>query len=169
MKKVSIVLASLLVAACASSPKAGSSLTSQNDSSKQDAAAAAAAAAKVDLAKLNDEIQKLEKQSDYFDYNKAAIKPEYQAILKMEAEFLKSHQRDRVTLQGNADERGSEKYNLDLGARRAQAVEQSLIAFGVPAAQIQTVSFGKDKPRLTCHEEKCWKENRRVDFDHQLD
>lgn len=168
MKKVSIVLASLLVAACASAVKTGSSLNSQDGKNNQGAAEVATAAARVDLAKLNEEILKLEKQSDYFDYNQATIKPEYQAILKMEAEFLKRHQQDRVTLEGNADERGSEKYNLDLGARRAQAVEQRLVALGVPSVQIKTVSFGKDKPRLTCHAEKCWTENRRVDFDHQL-
>jgi peptidoglycan-associated lipoprotein len=117
---------------------------------------------------LTAEIQNLQKQSDYFDYNKFVVKPEYQSILRKEAEFIKSHKQDFVTLQGNADERGSEGYNLDLGNKRAVAVELSLQQMGVPATQIKVVSYGEDKPRLTCHLEKCWKENRRVDFVHQL-
>ncbi len=172
MKKIAVVLASLMVVACASSPKAGSSLSSQTDGKDTAATAssntASASAAAVDLSKLTAEMQKLEKQSDYFDYNKFAIKPEYQKIIQMEAAFIKAHKQDFVTIAGNADERGSEGYNLDLGNKRAVAVELSLQQMGVPAAQIKVVSYGEAKPRLTCHLEKCWKENRRVDFVHQL-
>ncbi len=166
MKKTAVVLASLVVAACASSPKTVSQSNGSTPSPAQNAAAVAAA--KVDLQQLQAEIQKLAKQSDYFDYNKYVVKPEYQNILQKEAEFIKSHKQDYVTLQGNADERGSNEYNMDLGHKRANAVAESLEKLGVPAAQIQIVSLGEEKPRLTCHQEKCWKENRRVDFIHQL-
>ena len=171
MKKIAVALASLLVVACASSPKPGP--TSQTSDKNNAVAAnpnttAASAAAAVDLNKLTAEIQNLEKQSDYFDYNKFAVKPEYQQIIRKEAEFIKSHKQDFVTLEGNADERGSNGYNMDLGNKRAVAVELSLQQMGVPAAQIKVVSSGEEKPRLTCHQEKCWKENRRVDFVHQL-
>lgn len=167
MKRTAVVLASLMVAACASSPK---TVSQSNDSSTPPSAqtAAAVTAAQVDLKQLQAEIQKLAKQSDYFDYNKYAVKPAYQNILQKEAEFIKSHKQDYVTLEGNADERGSNEYNMDLGHKRANAVAESLEKLGVPAAQIQIVSLGEEKPRLTCHQEKCWKENRRVDFNHQL-
>lgn len=167
MKKTAIVLATLMVTACASSPK---SVSQSNDNSASPAKekSTAVAAAKMDLNQLQAEIQKLEHQSDYFDYNKFAIKPEYQNIIRMEAEFIKSHKQDSVTLEGNADERGSEQYNMDSGNKRALAIANTLQQLGVSASQIKVVSLGEDKPRLTCHQEKCWKENRRVDFIHTI-
>ena len=71
---------------------------------------------------------------------------------------------DHVTLQGNCDERGSRGYNLALGQRRADAVKQSMVLLGVPQERIETISFGKEKPRALCHEQTCWAENRRADF-----
>jgi peptidoglycan-associated lipoprotein len=71
-----------------------------------------------------------------------------------------------VVLQGNCDERGSREYNLALGQRRADAVKQRMVLLGVPQTRIETVSFGKEKPRATCHDESCWSQNRRVDFVH---
>ncbi len=176
MKKTSVLLASLILAACASSPKTNISQPTPSSESKASSVSAvtpasastATSAAGVELNKLAAEMEKLQKQSDYFDYNKYQIKPEYLGVLKTEAEFMKAHANDFVTLQGNADERGSEEYNLILGERRAEAVQQSLLKFGVPPTQIKVTTLGKDKPRLTCHKEKCWKENRRVDFVHKL-
>ncbi len=164
MKKTAVVLASLLVAACNSTPKAGSSLAPATSGDK----AAPVSAASVDLSSLTAEIQKLEAQSDYFDFDRFAIRPEFQSLIQKEAEFIKSHREDFVTLEGNADERGSDKYNMELGNKRAAAVERELVALGVPPAQIKILSLGEEKPRLACHQEKCWKENRRVDFVHQL-
>src|SRR5512135_2484979 len=151
MKKVAIVLSALVVAACASTPKSDSSHTSQADEKTPAVtatSATAASAAATELSLLNAEIQHLQKQSDYFDYDKSIIKPEYQALIQKQAEFIKGHKNDVVTLEGNADERGSEEYNQALGNRRAHAVLKSLVALGVPATQIRTVSFGEDKPRL---------------------
>lgn len=162
MKKLAVILASLMVVACASTQKTNTSQANESN------ATASAAAAKVDLGKLNAEIQQMEKQSDYFDFNKYTVKSEYMNVIQKEAEFLKGHKHDIVTLQGNADERGSEKYNLGLGENRADAVAKILEKDGVAADQIKLVSLGKDKPRLSCHKEKCWKENRRVDFLHNL-
>ena len=168
MKKMAVVLASIMVVACASTPKANSPQASQSNDNSGNGNAASASAAGMDLSRLTADIQKLQQQSDYFDYNKFAVKPEYQTVIQKEAEFIKSHKQDYVTLQGNADERGSDQYNLELGNKRATAVAQSLEKLGVPATQIKVVSLGEEKPRLTCHQEKCWKENRRVDFVHQL-
>jgi peptidoglycan-associated lipoprotein len=167
-------MAALMVVACASSPKSDSAAAKSIPASDAKTPVVAAAisapvsAENLELSKLNAELQALQKQSDFFDTAKYAIKPEYQEIIKKQAEFLKAHSNDVVTLAGNADERGSEKYNLTLSGKRAKAVQKSLEKYGVPAKQIKLVALGKDHPRLTCHEEKCWKENRRVDFEHRV-
>ncbi len=163
MKKVMLVLATLAVAACATSPK------TETAPAKEAAPVAAAPAAETESGKLATEIQKLQKDSVYFDFDKSAVKPEYSEVIQNQAKFIKAHTNDIVTVEGNCDERGSREYNLALGSRRAKAVAKSLEIAGVPAKQIKEVSFGKEKPRLSCHEEKCWKENRRADFMHKLD
>jgi len=170
MKKIAVILFSLLVAACASTHKADTTQTpaNENKATTSSAAASAAAEAEVSASKLKAEIEALQKQSVYFDFDKYVVKPEFHASIQQQAEFLKSHTNDVVTLQGNADERGSAEYNLALGTERAQAVEKDLEILGVSASQVKVVSFGEEKPRLTCHAEKCWKENRRVDFVHDL-
>ena len=171
MKRLAVILASLLVVACASTQKTDTTQASQANekSTASTPATASVSEAEVAASKLNAEIQALQQQSVYFDFDKYAIKPEYQDTIQKQAEFLKSHKNDTVTLEGNADERGSSEYNLALGSERAKAVRKSLEILGVPATQMKVASFGEEKPRLTCHEEKCWKENRRVDFVHKLD
>lgn len=167
MKKIAVVLAALLIAACSSTQKTDTSQAPQ--ASATNTAAAAPVTASVSAAEVAaNQLQELQKHSVYFDFDKHAVKPEYQGAIQKQADFIKEHKNDVVTLEGNADERGSEKYNMALGNKRAQAVKHSLQLLGVPAAQIKTVSFGKDKPRLSCHDEKCWQENRRVDFVHKL-
>ncbi len=169
MKIIIVALVSLIVVACASSPKTNSTQVPQSNSSPVMAVSTTpVSAAELELSKLASEVDQLQKQSDYFDYNKSDIKPEYQSVLRKEAAFINAHQNDFVTLEGNADERGSEQYNLLLGDKRAEAVKKNLEKYGVAASQIKVVSLGKGKPRLLCHEEKCWKENRRVDFFHKL-
>ena len=181
MKKIAAVLASLLVVACASSPKPGTSQPTVSNANNVSAVPNTNAApvtmagntpqisaAELELNKLAASIKQLDEQSDYFDYNKFAIKSEYLEVIQKEAAFLKDHKNDVVTLEGNADERGSREYNLSLGNKRALSVKKRLASLGVSPAQIKLVSYGKDKPRLNCHEEKCWHENRRVDFIHKL-
>lgn len=172
MKIFAALLTSLLVAACSSTPKNNTSQASQANEQTPPSATAASATpvstAESELQNLTSELEQLQKQSAYFDYNKSDIKPQYQSILQKEAAFINAHLNDTVTLEGNADERGSEQYNLILGDKRAEAVKMALEKYGVPAGKIKIVSLGKGKPRLLCHEEKCWKENRRVDFSHKL-
>ena len=170
MKKIAVVLASLLIAACASSPKAVSPQVSQPANTNAPAAVSTSSVdtAAMESKKLAAEIQELQKQSIYFDFDKADIKPEYKDVIVKQAEFIKAHKNDVVTVEGNCDERGSTEYNVALGDRRANAARNSLELLGVPETQIKTVSLGEEKPRLTCHEENCWKENRRDDFVHGL-
>jgi flagellar motor protein MotB len=70
----------------------------------------------------------------------------------------------RVVIQGNCDERGSRAYNLALGDRRAKAAKRYLIQLGIAASRMRTVSFGKDRPLCTEHNETCWQRNRRAHF-----
>jgi len=169
MKKIAIVLVSLLFAACASTPKPATQ-ANENTNASQTPTVSTSTVSNTELAskKLAADIQSLEQQSVYFDLDRSVIKAEYQDVLQKQADFLKANKNDVVTIQGNCDERGSSEYNLALGDRRAIAAQHSLELLGVPASQIKTVSFGMEKPRLTCHEEKCWKENRRDDFVHTL-
>jgi len=106
----------------------------------------------------------LANKSIYFDYDKSKIRPDADPLISQHAKLLGSYAEDKLTLQGNCDERGGREYNLALGQRRADAIKERLVLLGVPAGRIDTVSFGKEKPRLACHEEKCWQENRRADF-----
>lgn len=168
MKKIAVVLAALLIAACSSTQKPAATQTPPADNKANASATASQSAAEVAANKLAAEQQALQQDSVYFDFNKHAVKPDYQNAIQKQANFIKEHKNDVVTLEGNADERGSEQYNLVLGSKRAEAVKHKLLSLGVPAGQIRTVSYGKAKPRLQCHEEKCWKENRRVDFAHKL-
>jgi peptidoglycan-associated lipoprotein len=173
MKKIAVVLVSLLFAACASTPKPSSqggenSAPQESTATTSAVTTASVSPSELETKKLDAEIQGLEQQSIYFDLDKSAIKPEFKDVLEKQADFIKANKNDSVTIQGNCDERGSPEYNLALGEKRADAARKSLEILGVPASQIKTVSFGMEKPRLTCHEEKCWKENRRDDFVHTL-
>ena len=101
-------------------------------------------------------------KSIYFDYNEFIVKPEYQDMLRQN--FGGQKVTAPIRLEGNADERGSSEYNLALGQKRAEAVKKQLTVLGVPDSQLEAVSFGSEKPRETCHEERCWAANRRVDL-----
>lgn len=100
----------------------------------------------------------------YFDYDKADIRADAQQALQKTAEFLKKYPEAKVVVEGHCDERGSTEYNLALGDRRASAVKQYLINLGIPAASINTVSYGKEKPFCMESTEACWQQNRRGHF-----
>jgi peptidoglycan-associated lipoprotein len=100
----------------------------------------------------------------YFDFNKADIRADARQALAATAELLRNYPQFRVTVEGHCDERGSTEYNLALGDRRASAVKQYLVSLGISADRISTVSFGKEKPFCTEHNETCWQQNRRGHF-----
>lgn len=97
----------------------------------------------------------------FFDYDKYDVRPDQQATVQADADFLKQHPNIQFTIEGHCDERGSTEYNLALGDNRANAVKQALVNAGVNASQIKTISFGKEKPFCTESTEQCWQENRR--------
>src|SRR6267378_4052022 len=104
--------------------------------------------------------------SVYFDFDKSVIKPDQVLAITENGNLANAYANDYVTLQGNCDERGSREYNLALGQRRADAVKQRLLLLGIPETRVETVSFGREKPRELCHNESCWSTNRRADFVH---
>lgn len=113
---------------------------------------------------LTDPNNILSKRNVYFDYDKYDVKPEFRALIEAHAQYLVEHPQTKITLQGNADERGSREYNLSLGQKRAAAVKQVLNVLSVQDKQIETISFGKEKPKALGHDEASWAENRRVDI-----
>ena len=100
----------------------------------------------------------------HFDFDKYLIRPQDAEILKQDFSWLKANPGKRVRVEGNCDERGTEEYNRSLGERRALALREQLVLQGIEPNRIETVSYGKDKPRNPAHDETAWTENRRGDF-----
>ena len=103
-------------------------------------------------------------RSVYYEYDKSEIKTEGTKLIDAHAQYLREHPELKVKVEGNADERGSAEYNLALGQRRADAVQKRMSILGVSTERIETVSFGKEKPKATGHDESSWSENRRSDI-----
>ena len=116
---------------------------------------------------LKDPSNILSRRSIFFDYDQFVVKEEFKPVVAAHAKYLSSHREARATIQGNTDERGSREYNLALGQKRADAVKQMMTLMGAPAAQIETVSFGEEKPRAQGSSEQAYAENRRADIVHQ--
>ena len=100
----------------------------------------------------------------YFDLDQDALKPEFQNIVACHAKYLRDRPSARMTLEGNADERGSREYNVGLGERRGNAVSSSVQANGGSGGQITVVSYGEERPTCTDSSEDCWSRNRRVEI-----
>lgn len=106
----------------------------------------------------------LKQRTVYFDFDQDAVKGEFQAILACHAKYLQDRPESRITLEGNADERGSREYNLGLGERRGNAVSGALQAAGGSAGQLTVVSYGEERPVDTASTEEAWAKNRRVEI-----
>ena len=125
------------------------------------------AVSQVNVDPLNDPNSPLAKRSIYFDFDNYSIKTEYEPLLRQHAQYLKEHSQRRIRIEGNADERGSSEYNLALGQKRSEAVRRELMLYGVPDTQMEAISFGKEKPVATGHDEASWAQNRRADLNYQ--
>jgi peptidoglycan-associated lipoprotein len=119
---------------------------------------------KVAVDPLNDPNSILAKRSVYYPLDVAVVQREDRPVVDAHAQYLSTHPDAKVRLEGNCDERGSNEYNLALGQRRADGVKKLLQSGGASASQIEAVSNGEEKPKMTCHAESCWKENRRTDL-----
>jgi peptidoglycan-associated lipoprotein len=96
----------------------------------------------------------------FFEFDRSDITPEAQQILQRQAQWLQHYPNVTVTIEGHCDERGTREYNLALGERRANAAKQVLIAAGIPASRISTISYGKDRPIVPGSTEEAWAQNR---------
>lgn len=157
--------AAVFLAACSSTPKAPEAVAPTPMPTKEPA--------KVDnrmvmpvvaVDPLDDPKGPLAQRSVYFDFDSYVIKPDYKQLTTAHSAYLESHKARKVVVQGNADERGGREYNLALGQKRAEAVRKALAAMGVSEAQMEAISFGKEKPKALGHDEASWSQNRRADI-----
>jgi peptidoglycan-associated lipoprotein len=98
----------------------------------------------------------------FFDTDSSELSSTAQSTLAKQATWLQQYARYNVTIQGHADERGTREYNFALGARRAENTKEYLIARGIPASRVRTISYGKERPVATCNDVSCWSQNRRA-------
>jgi peptidoglycan-associated lipoprotein len=117
-----------------------------------------------DRATLNQSLARLE--DALFDYDKSTIRSDASVALKSDVDVIRSilvsYPSQKLLIEGYADERGSEEYNLALGDRRARAAQDFLTSMSVPAGQLDVISYGKERPVCTDQTEACWQKNRRV-------
>jgi len=104
-------------------------------------------------------------QKIYFDFDSFNLSDSARTTLAMNAESMKKDPADKVRIEGNCDERGSDEYNLALGERRAKAAVAYLTTLGIPAERLSFISYGKEKPTDTGHNEAAWTKNRRDEFE----
>jgi peptidoglycan-associated lipoprotein len=158
----------VLLAACSSTPvqqpapatQAAAPAPAQPAAPAQGTAAPAPAAL---AAHLDPNSPVYRNRSVFFEFDDSTIRQQDRPVIEIQGQYLASHPDLHVRVEGNTDERGSSEYNLALGQRRAQAVVGALQVYGVKPAQMEAVSFGKEKPRATGHDEASWAQNRRAD------
>jgi peptidoglycan-associated lipoprotein len=107
-----------------------------------------------------------QQRSVYFDFDSYSVSDQYRSLVETHAKYLAAHAQQKVKIEGNTDERGGAEYNLALGQRRADAVRRMMTLLGVSDSQIETISFGKEKPKATGTSESDYAENRRADIDY---
>lgn len=165
MKKlaISVVLLNLL-AACASDKPAEVSSKSAPEAAQSSSNAAPSQAVEMDP--LNDPNSLLVKRSVYYPFDVDAVQEADKPVVEAHGRYLAGHQARSVRLEGNCDERGSNEYNLALGQRRADGVKRMLELTGANAGQLESVSYGEEKPRDAGHNEAAWSQNRRTDLNY---
>lgn len=103
----------------------------------------------------------------YFDYDSFVIRPEFQSVIEAHAKYIRADKTRKVAIEGHTDERGGREYNLALGQKRAEAVKKAMALLGVAEAQLEAVSFGKEKPADTGSSEAAMQKNRRAEISYR--
>ena len=98
----------------------------------------------------------------FFESDSSDLTPKAQATLDRQVAWLQRYDRGPFLIEGNADERGTREYNFALGARRAAATKEYMVARGIPGGRIRTTSYGKEHPVAVCNDISCWSQNRRA-------
>jgi peptidoglycan-associated lipoprotein len=178
MRLVWIAVAAAALTACSSAVKldnvpvedrTGSSIGAGNTSAATDGSAVSkGGVAPVDLSKgKTDSALQNTTRIVYFDYDSFAIRSEFQAVIEAHAKFIKADRARKVTIEGHTDERGGREYNLALGQKRAEAVRRALTLLGVAEAQLEAVSFGKEKPAVLGDSDAAMEKNRRAEINYR--
>jgi peptidoglycan-associated lipoprotein len=165
----------LLMAACSSVPLDEQKGVPIDDKSKPAAGATTDPAAQTGAVKTVDATGSstrgddpttglLARRSIYFEFDQFTVQEQYKPLLEAHAKYLGANRARRIAIEGNTDERGSREYNLALGQKRAEAVKRALLLLGVTEVQVETVSFGEEKPRAQGSTEEALAENRRADI-----
>ena len=141
-------------------PAQGPATTSTSDTSGLDTSAVSSD----DTAIQGPSGELLSQRIVFFDFDRADIRADSQSIVTAHAAFLAKSPNVKVRLEGHADERGSREYNIGLGERRAQAVRRALLLQGVAEAQLNTVSYGEERPASAGSDEQAYAQNRRVEI-----
>ena len=164
MKKlvIGIVLVNLLVACASPKPKEPAVAAPASAVSAPETSTAPSVG--VDVDPLNDPGSVLAKRSVYYPFDVSAVQDADKPTIQAHAQYLSEHPNRTVRVEGNADERGSNEYNLALGQRRADGVKKMLILGGAKASQIESASFGEEKSVANGHDEASWSQNRRTDI-----
>lgn len=142
-------------------------LTAKGPGGTQDATARVTVAAppqQTAVTQTDEEMFAANVKDVFFDYDSYAIRADAQQQIAANAAFLKQHPNWKFTIEGHCDERGSTEYNLALGDSRASSTRDALTQGGVSAANIKTISYGKEKPFCNESNEACWQQNRRAHF-----
>jgi peptidoglycan-associated lipoprotein len=103
----------------------------------------------------------------YFEFDRSEVLPEFLPVLQAHGRLLASDPGKKAVLEGHADERGSREYNIALGERRAMSVRRLLLGYGASDSQIETVSYGEERPAMLGHDETAWSKNRRVEIRYE--
>ena len=159
-KAVALALSVAWVAGCSTS---GSSTDTSSTATETDSSAAQAVSVDSGVSVSYEDVANLQTVF-YFDFDRAVVKSQGFSDLEKHAQYLATNPTAQVVLEGHADERGTREYNMALGERRAKAVSRFLQVNGVSAAQVETVSFGEEKPAMLGHSESSWSQNRRVEL-----
>ncbi len=103
-------------------------------------------------------------QTIYFAFDSFLLSEQARNTLKTNAQWLKSNPEVRITIEGHADERGSDEYNLALGDKRARMVKKYLVDLGIAPERLNTISYGEERPAVVGNDESAWSKNRRAEF-----
>jgi peptidoglycan-associated lipoprotein len=155
LRLLSAFAALLLLAACSSTPSdQGTGSNSGNNTASSSTSGVQPG--------TQDDLKQNVGDRVFFDYNKWNVRADQRATLDRQAEWLKRFPQVTVTVEGHADERGTREYNLALGAKRAAAAKNYLVAAGINPNRIDTISYGKERPEAQGSNEEAYRQNRRA-------
>jgi peptidoglycan-associated lipoprotein len=163
------VAAALVLGGCASdvkldTPPVENRSTTNGAAGNAGSGAPASQVANVDLAAQNAAAWSKLGKVVYFDFDSFVVKDEFRPLVDSYAKLMNADRKKKVVVEGHTDERGGREYNLALGQKRAEAVVRSLSLLGVQEGQLEAVSYGKERPSDTGHDESAWAKNRRAEL-----